>query len=341
MRWLAPAILLLFLGCSGCSRLIADRFLRPPVFPERDQRLLALADQVRQRWGTHFQRITYHGANDTLLNADLLIPRQAPRGTIVLLHGLGDRKEGMLTFAEAFASAGYLTIAPDLRAHGDSTARYTTFGYLERWDCIALLNAVARTDLSLAGLPRADVSHIGVIGGSLGASVALEWAQFDPRVRTIIALAPYATLRDEADYLYARATPPLSPDRIDQIETAIQKEGHFRIDDVRPLATVKQRPLPLYLVRGDEDTVIPPAESDRLFTAATGPVVLQRVPHTGHEDLVDALGKEFLSRAVAWMNAYVPAEAAQPAPLPQWIFSLPHRNLPPAAAITAFSHGSR
>jgi pimeloyl-ACP methyl ester carboxylesterase len=327
MRPLA-LLILLCLSASGCSRLIADRFLRPPVFPERDKQLFAEAAQVRQRWGSHFRRIHYRGFGGEKLDADLLIPRRPPRGTIVLLHGLGDRKEGMLLFAESFANAGYLTVAPDLRAHGDSTARYTTFGYLERWDCVALLNAVAEADLSSTGVRRADVRGIGVIGGSLGASVGLEWAAVDPRIRTIIALAPYATLRDEADYLYAHATPPASPRTRRQIERAIWIEAHFRIDDVRPLAAVRQRRLPLYLVRGDKDTVIPPSESDRLFAAAIGPVVLQRVPQAGHEDLVGALGEDFLHRTVDWMNTYLAPAHAHPVKPPPWVFSLPHRNFP-------------
>lgn len=109
---------------------------------------MELAGQVRGQWGDHFRHLVYHGAQGAELDADLLVPFGPTRGTIVLLHGLGDRKEGMLEFAETFANAGYLTIAPDLRGHGDSSARYTTFGWLERWDCVALLNAVAKMDLS-------------------------------------------------------------------------------------------------------------------------------------------------------------------------------------------------
>ncbi len=324
MRAVSHLIILLCLGVGGCSRLIADRFLRPPEFPQRDRRLLTIAGQAERQWGDHLRTICFTGADDTPLDADVLIPMSTYRGVVVLLHGIGDRKEGMLEFAEVLSRGGYLCIFPDLRAHGQSGGRYITFGHLERWDCVAMLNAVASADFSPILPGPVNVMEVGVIGGSLGGSIALQWAGVDPRVRTVIALAPFATLRAEADHLFASAHPPLSQDKIARIERAVEEEGGFRIDAVSALRAVERRYFPLYLVRGDRDEVIPPSESDRLFEAARGPVALQRVADAGHEDLMGKLDGAFMQRAIDWMNCF--AAFHPEAPSPAWVKTLPHRN---------------
>lgn len=324
MRPLSCLIILLCLGVGGCSRLIADRFLRPPEFPQRDRQLLAEAERARRRWGDHLRTIDFIGADGTPLDADVLIPMSPYRGVVVLLHGIGDRKEGMLEFAQMLTRSGYLCIFPDLRAHGQSGGRYITFGHLERWDCVAMLNAVASTNFSPALPGPVNVMRVGVIGGSLGGSIALQWAGVDPRVRTVIALAPFATLRAEADHLFASTHPPFSQEKIARIERAVEEEGGFGIDAVSALRPVERRYFPVYLVRGDRDEAIPPGESDRLFKAARGPVALQRVADAGHEDLMGKLDGAFMQRAIDWMDCFAAFDAK--ASLPTWIDTLPHRN---------------
>jgi alpha-beta hydrolase superfamily lysophospholipase len=316
MRWRIGAICcLLLLLCGGCASDIADRLLRPPVFPQLARQREMEAQRIAARWGKHLHQFRYRGEGGIRLAAVSLDPRGAARGTVVLLHGLGDQKEGMLPFAEAFALAGYRAIAPDLRAHGQSGGDYCTFGYDEKWDCRALLDAVKER-----GYP---VDHVGVIGGSLGAAVALQWAAVDPRVKTVIALAPFARMSVEADYLLRRNDPSISPQRLAHIKRLVEEQGELKIADVNPLEAVRRRAIPIYLVHGKRDEIIPVQASHRLFDAAGGPVVFQEVPDAGHLDLVSAIGEPFLKRAIQWFDAYAASAPRRP---PPWVWTLPHRN---------------
>jgi alpha-beta hydrolase superfamily lysophospholipase len=315
MRWRIGAICcVLLLLCGGCASDIADRLLRPPVFEQLARQREMEAKEIAGRWGEHLHRFRYRGEGGVRLAAVSLDPRGAAKGTIVLLHGLGDQKEGMLPFAEAFARAGYRAIAPDLRAHGQSGGDYCTFGYDEKWDCRALLDAVKERGYG--------VDRVGVIGGSLGAAVALQWAAVDPRVKTVIALAPFARMSVEADYLLRRHDPSISPARLAHIKRLVEEQGELKIADVNPLEAVR-RAIPIYLVHGTRDEIIPVEASRRLFEAAAGPVVFQEVADAGHLDLVSKLGEPFLDRAIEWFNAWLPPVSKRP---PPWVGTLPHRN---------------
>src|SRR6185295_19270284 len=54
-------------------------------------------------------------------------------------------------------------------------------------------------------------------------------------------------------------------------------------DEYSPLAAIEQiAPLPLLLVHGERDVIIPPEHSKRLFAAAGEPKELWLVPDVGH-----------------------------------------------------------
>ncbi len=314
-RRIGAILCLALLLCGGCASDIADRLLRPPVFEQLAHQREMEARPIAARWGEHLHHFEYRGAGGVRLAAIALDPRGTVKGTIVLLHGLGDQKEGMLPFAQTFAEAGWRAIAPDLRAHGESGDKYCTFGYYEKWDCRALLDAVKARGY--------DVDRVGVIGGSLGAAVALQWAAIDPRVKTVIALAPFAEMSDEADYLLRRHNPSISPGRLAHIKRLVEEEGELVIAQVSPLKAVRQRAIPIYLVHGARDEVIPVAESRRLFEAAAGPVVFEKVPEAGHLDLLPKLDDDFLKRTLQWFGAYA---APTPGAAPAWVDRWPHRN---------------
>jgi len=163
-RLLLPLIgFLLFTG--GCTQ-IADRVLIPARFADRAEWLAEERRQVGRRLGDRLKPVDFKGYNNTRMAALMLLPEEDPRGLVVVLHGLTDQKEGMITIAEAFADAGYLAVVPDLRAHGSSGGRYTSMGFREKWDMVALLDYLESQGC--------DGARTGVRGGSLGAAVALQ-----------------------------------------------------------------------------------------------------------------------------------------------------------------------
>src|SRR5580704_8897993 len=117
-----------------------------------------------------------------------------PNGAWVLLfHGVADNRVGVVDHSEFLLRAGYSVALMDARAHGDSEGPMATYGWLERGDTSAILDALVASE---------HPTHIFALGESMGAGLALQSAGADPRIEAVVAEAPFASLR-EASYDYA------------------------------------------------------------------------------------------------------------------------------------------
>jgi uncharacterized protein len=103
------------------------------------------------------------------------------RATIILAHGSGTNRSGMLSRAAFLVRAGYDVLDLDLRAHGESEGNYMSPGWREADDIRA---AVAWTRATHGQRP------IVVLGHSYGAVAALH-AGSDPDLAAVVADAPF------------------------------------------------------------------------------------------------------------------------------------------------------
>lgn len=83
--------------------------------------------------------------------------------TVVLVHGLGGNRYTTYPYAAFFLEKGYNVLAYDQRSTNENTAKYTTFGYWEKYDLIDCIDYV---------LEKAPGQTIGVWGQSFGGATA-------------------------------------------------------------------------------------------------------------------------------------------------------------------------
>jgi pimeloyl-ACP methyl ester carboxylesterase len=104
-----------------------------------------------------------------------------------------------------------------------------------------------------------------LFGESLGSAVSLELALDHPAAALVLE-APFTSVRD-----MARTTilAPLAP---------------FVRTRYESLARVPRLRMPLLVVQGDRDEVVPPAQGRRLFDAAPEPKRYYAIPGAGHND---------------------------------------------------------
>src|SRR5262245_20787109 len=122
----------------------------------------------------------------TRLPAETNAWTQSPRGTVVLLHGYGLAQFAMFPWALYLAEEGWRCVLVDLRGHGKSTGDRIFFGIQETNDLSLLLDALSR-DEQLA-------RPLAAIGESYGAALSLRWKTVEPRLDSVVAIAPYASL---------------------------------------------------------------------------------------------------------------------------------------------------
>jgi pimeloyl-ACP methyl ester carboxylesterase len=189
-----------------------------------------------------------------------------PKGTVILLHGFRQQKEQMLPWALSLAQQGFRCVMVDLRGHGGSSGKWIGFGAFEVEDMRSVLDALMARRL-VAG-------KVGVIGVSLGASVAIQWAGADPRIATVVAIEPFADPQSAIGTM-VHHFPPFrrllwwaSESTIQQaIQEAPGKAGFkwAEVDVPKAAMAVKG---PILFIHGADDKMVPPEHSQRLSAGA-------------------------------------------------------------------------
>lgn len=310
--WLA--LLLLALATTGCGGFVARRMAQAPnSYPQWFGSLARVELAFDQNFLTNFParfidvvppsaRLHYrivepadyqlqvsstnrlkHGRQHFTFNFHTTMPGQsnawtaAPRGTVVLLHGYGLAQFAMAPWAMRLAEDGWRCVLVDLRGHGKSTGRRIYFGLRETHDLIQLLNALAR-DGQMA-------PPVAAIGESYGAALALRWKEVDPRIGSVVAIAPYAELSNAVVNIchdYAKWLPAgLVKAGLRNLPSVLKVEP----DELDTTTVLTRSPVVALFVAGADDKVAPAAEVRRLYEQSAPGSELVVMPHATHEAL--------------------------------------------------------
>ena len=211
---------------------------------------------------------------------------------VVYVHGIGDHGSRHPHLVEALVLAGHMVLTPDLRGHGRSPGRR---GHIDAW-------ADYREDLhGLVQVARSMCpgSPLFLVGHSLGGLIVLEYALRLPEgLRGVVAMSPALNLdgvprwKVVASIALGRLVPRLS------MRLGLDSEGLSRdpavksADDQDPLlhsrATVRlgaevpkalgwtlehagELRVPLLVVHGSADTIVPAAASLAFYERAGVP----------------------------------------------------------------------
>jgi pimeloyl-ACP methyl ester carboxylesterase len=202
------------------------------------------------------ENVTIH-AEDGVRLAGWFAPRPgAP--AIVLLHGYPAEKADLLPLATALAPE-FATLLVDQRYFGDSDGRATTLGFRERGDLKRMLDF----------LDSRGTSAVGVFGFSFGGAVALLTAAEDPRIRALVAYAPFADLRALGHELYGWMWLARYP----FVEAMLLWSRLLLGADIsrpRPLDAAARLAVPILLVHSHQDEQISFRHAERLRGALAG-----------------------------------------------------------------------
>jgi predicted acyl esterase len=114
--------------------------------------------------------VTIVAGDGAALAATLVAPADATHlPAILMLHGLGGKRQDLIPLAQEFAAAGYVVLAPDFRGHGASDGLTSIDGPREIQDVRELV-------AWLQGRQEVDPNAIGGWGISLGGGAILRAA---------------------------------------------------------------------------------------------------------------------------------------------------------------------
>lgn len=242
------------------------------------------------------------GPPEAVLSAILYSPAEtaAPRGTIVLLHGLGDSKRSLRGTGAYYASRGYRALLVDHRGQGHSTGAYKTFGVRESQDLVTVLDTLAAQDL--LALP------VGVVGYSYGGAVGIQWAARDPRVQAVVSVSTFSSLREVLPPYTARVAPGVAPwlgrRHFDRALVIAGRMASFAPDDADTARAAAQTKAHILIVHGRDDELIPVAQAERIFAGARDHAELV-VQAGDHEMVVADASGEVSRRATRWFERWL------------------------------------
>lgn len=266
--------------------------LRYRVIEPRDYRVVCVASNWLKRGETHF-RFSYHASVPGEENPHT----GSPRGTVVLLPSYGSSQVILAPWALRLAQAGWRCVLVDLRGHGKSTGRRIYFGARETADLDQLLQALEP--------PGGLAEPLVAMGYSYGGAVGLEWAAANPRVRAVVAIAPYAELSEGVLNVrreYAAWVPAACVRAGLKRLPALLEASPEQLDPVKALAG---RPVRALLIAGGRDAIAPVASVERLrvlHPAGSRMVVADQATH----ETIPFLFDELVGPVLDWLSAQPP-----------------------------------
>ncbi len=326
-------ILLLFppLLAAVAGWLAAPAFLHP-IRRELTPDLIREADASFAAAGATREDFDVKAPDGSLLRGWKVRPKNPNGNWVLVFHGVADNRVGVIGQSEFLLRAGYSIVMMDARAHGASGGPIATYGWLERNDTRAIIDALyyserpryatrqmsSNSDLSF---PAPPASHLFALGESMGAGIVLQSAAVDPRIEAVVAEAPFANLREGAyDYAGLRKYPWLGKTLFAPGTWTLlyrnEKLAGFPVAEVSPVKAVASRAFPVLLICDEKDVALPCRHSEMIYAAARGPKQLWVVPGAFHTAAYGFEPQEFRRRVLSFFAAAAanPAATTNPGP---------------------------
>jgi uncharacterized protein len=191
---------------------------------------------------------------------------------LLYLHGNGSNNGDGVDLAAAFHQLGLSVLLIDYRGYGKSDRIFPNETRVYE-DAEAAWNFLTRKQ-------RIIPQKIFVYGHSLGGAIAIELATKHPEMAGLIAAGTFTSMKNIVNLNSLLNIFPLN-----WILTQ-----HFD-----SIAKIKTLQVPVLIIHGTADRVIPLTMGQELYRAAPTPKQLVIIPQAGHNDLLRVGGKKYFS----------------------------------------------
>lgn len=267
-----PVVLVLLLLAALASFVHARA--RRLVAPPRN-----ITHQTPNDFGiAQWQDVTFATDDGLQLSGWYLPPEADGTAALIFVHGLGSNRGALLEQAAVLVDEGYGALLFDLRAHGRSEGKQSSWGLAEVADVRAALRF-------LQSQPEVDPAKIGVVGHSMGGAIAIRAAAQMPEIRLVVAESVYTNFADNEARLtvsFARLpewTAPLIMNWAEWI-AGVESSQLAPLHEVAALA-----PRPILFIQGGRDKTVHVSNGSTLYETAVSPKERLLIPNAGHNNL--------------------------------------------------------
>ena len=223
---------------------------------------------------------------------------------VILCHGMESTKEGtkLKLLAERLSRAGLSVLRFDFSYVGESQGEFADLTFRGEVDDLAGAWDFFR---GRVGGP------IGILGSSMGGTIALLFAAAEPRAGALATIAAVARP--------ARAIAELRPSELERWRTeGVLSLGGVRLkrsflDDVETLDVIgacRRIACPTFLAHGDADRVVPCSDAEEIAAALGGEHRLKIYPGADHRFSRPSDLETLLDDCAAWLEGHLPGNGA-------------------------------
>jgi pimeloyl-ACP methyl ester carboxylesterase len=231
-----------------------------------------------------------------MLSADLALPAEKRSSLVILLPGFTERKDDpdMEYISSSLVVAGFMALKFDAAGTGESEGSsheiYRVSQYYEDiesivWHCV--------TDSKI------DAQQVSLYGHSMGGMLAIIYAAHHPHISGVCAVSPTSNIL-EAIPIQEGMAEWKKTDRFEYRRSPNQKDviGYGFVEDAKKWNAEDdglKLAAPLLMILGESDTVVPVADSLKIYQKLHGKKKLLQVSEMGHYQQAEQIEKTVIS----------------------------------------------
>jgi fermentation-respiration switch protein FrsA (DUF1100 family) len=223
------------------------------------------------------------------------IPGIKGKGIVILMHGVQGNRLTMLNRGRFLARAGYSVLLFDFQAHGESSGKYITFGYLESKDAQAAVEFLHQNN---------QHEKIGVIGVSMGGAASL-LATPPLEVDALILESVYPTIEEAISDRITIHLGTFGTIFTPLFTYQLKPQARVSPEELRPIEKAAKVTIPKYFIFGTEDRHTRIDESRRLYAHSADPKEAWAVDGAAHVDLHEYSKDEYERRVLDFLERHL------------------------------------
>jgi fermentation-respiration switch protein FrsA (DUF1100 family) len=230
------------------------------------------------KWGHRYENVEFPSHDGTKLHGWFIPPSKGkPKGTVVFSHGNAGSMGHHLGFVLWLANAGYQVLMYDYRGFGKSGGAVDRRGMIHDVRA-AFTYAQSRKDVSARQL----ISYGHSLGGAKSVTALAETPV--PGLKAVVVEGAFASYQSMATMLAG----------------ALGKS--LVTDDFSPRDYVgRLAPVPLLVIHGTADEIVPFSQGRELYERAEKPKTLFQVKNGRHGDSLSRQQGEYRNRMLEWL----------------------------------------
>lgn len=213
-----------------------------------------------------------------------LPPKTSDKPVLIYFHGNGGQMPDRVPKVNIYAQDGYGLMLVEYRGYGGQEGEISEQGLYK--DAKAAMTWL---------LEKHTEDQIIIYGESIGTGVAVETATHYPKAKALVLEAGFSSAADVAADIY------------------FYIPVHYLMkDQYKSAEKIGQLEMPIYMIHGDQDRVIPLHFGQKLHQAAKPHAILDVIVGAGHNDLYEYGGGD---KVRAFIKTLLPAIDTEKPPL--------------------------